>query len=285
MVVCYLKYASLAKTCLDGFQQFLSKRCPQLLLHNHSNSGSNSNSPKQHIPPSLLQCFRNFDELVELGGCAYRKPLLLRAVAIQGVPVEDKPCIDVWDSFSSSPIFSSLKNEQDSQWADEDSFYRLHNPVVVEGDVLLLCRFGGDVALDNTDPSKVLFRYANNSGFLGSGPYEFPKSQVDMMRRYEDAFDDDEFLLTLFFESYWDTPSSSTSTSTSNLLQHESKRLPKLWRGQDALNVGWRLELTAITVFLVQNYWIPVPRRRWLPPTTTTTTRDGRERIRFGRFF
>ena len=225
VVACYLRIAGLVRTSLDGFAQFLSKRCPQL----------DAGAAARHIPPSLQSVFRNFDELMELGGCANPKPLLLRAIAIQGVPVEDKPCIDIWDS-DQKHLYSSLTNDLDSHWSDDDDgFYKVNK--ILEGDFCLLCRFGGDMAMDMTDPSKVLFRYANHTGFLSSGPYEFAKNKVDMMRRWEVQFDEEDFLLTLILESYWDAP----TRDAPDRLRRDSAKLPRVLSGQDAQEEGWHV--------------------------------------------
>ena len=165
------------------------------------------------------------------------KPLLLRAIAVQGVPVDDKPCIDIWNA-RQEHVYASSDNDSLSQWADEEGFYRVNQ--VLEGDFCLLCRFGGphhDV--ENNDPSKVLFRYANTSGFLASGPLELPMQKVDMMRRYVTSFDDDDFSLTLLLESYWDC----TNDEYKQQLQqpcHESI-MPPILSARRAKEKGWHL--------------------------------------------
>jgi hypothetical protein len=242
VVACFLKYSGLVEASQQGFQLFLERTCPGM------NSGSSS-----LLPPSLQTFFHNFDDCVELRHYANPKPLLLRAVALQGVPVDDKPCLDIWTTTQQTHVYSSHfdvaeqqqkqpqkdtdgdnsaplttddsgegednesappkeTNEESfpttvpltSQWADEEGFYRVNQ--VLQGDFVLLCRFGGAYAADasSRDPSKVLFRYANTTGFMSCGTYELPMSKVDMMRRYASSFEQDEFLLTLLLESYWD---------------------------------------------------------------------------------
>lgn len=222
VVACYLKFARLAEASLQGFATFLRHRCPLLDVKQAS----------LHIPPSLVQFFRNFDELMDLGDFANPKPLLLRAVALQGVPVDDKPCLDIWDS-QQNHVYSSLSNDDSAQWADEEGFYKVNR--ILEGDFCLLCRFGGAYANDLGDPSKVLFRYANSTGFLNSGTYEIPKAKVDMMRRYEMSFEDEDFLLTLILESYWDSPHPIPG------LEQDSKEFPPILQGYAALERGWHL--------------------------------------------
>jgi hypothetical protein len=219
VIACYLAYSGQVESTLDGFQLFCRKRCPALA------------NPATHLPPSLQQLFTNFDDLLDYQTVFNPKPLMLRAIALQGVPVDDKPCMDLWDT-QQGHLYSS---DQDSQWADEEGFYRVNQ--VVEGDFCLLCRFGGLYASEKTaDPSKVLFRYCHSTFFLASGIYELPKSKVDMMRRYEAFFEEDDFLLTLIFESYWDT-----ATVASPKLKQDSALRFQVLLGQDAQERGWQL--------------------------------------------
>ncbi len=203
VMACYLKFAGLVSHCREGFLQFLTKR-----------GILDPNRTWDQLPPSLHLFFRQFDTAVHLGGFLNRKPLLLRAVALQGIPVEDKPCLDIWDSsqrhvYTSHPEIMcndhTVNPNKLSQWADEEGFYRVN--VVLEGDFLLLCRFGGDFAEDTTihDPSKILFRYTNTTGFLSGGyPYEMTPDRVDLSRRYASHLDDEDFLVTLLFEANWE---------------------------------------------------------------------------------
>jgi hypothetical protein len=130
----------------------------------------------------------------------------LRAIALQGIPVEDNPCLDIWDSsqlhvYTSHPertrqggndknLIKSEEGHRDnaknriSRWADEEGFYPVN--VVLEGDFFVLCRFGGDFAEGPHlhDPSKILFRYSNTTGFLSGYAHELTLDRVDISRRY-----------------------------------------------------------------------------------------------------
>lgn len=201
-MACYLKFVGLVPHSREGFLQFLTKR-----------GISDPKRTLEHLPPSLHLFFRQFDTALQLGGFLNRKPLLLRAIALQGIPVEDKPCLDIWDS-SQKHVYTShpevmgnehVPNLNRSQWADEEGFYRVNT--VLEGDFLLLCRFGGDFAEDARihDPSKILFRYTNTTGFLSGGyPYELAPDRVDLSRQYASHLDDEDFLVTLLFEANWE---------------------------------------------------------------------------------
>lgn len=226
VVACYLKFSNKVNTSLDGFRLFLSKRCPHL----------DPNATLDNIPPSLITFFRNFDSCTRLANVMNPKPLLLRAIAVQGVPVDDKPCIDIWDS-KEQHVYASNNDDSLSQWADEEGFYRVN--CVLEGDFVLLCRFGGPYMDETNDPSKVLFRYANTTGFMASGPYELPKSKVDMMRRYVQSFDEEDFSLTLLMESYWDC---TDDVHKEQLQQNcNDKVMPPVLEGWDAMEKGWHL--------------------------------------------
>eukprot|EP00977_Amphora_coffeiformis_P022275 scaffold10723_cov164-Amphora_coffeaeformis.AAC.3 len=98
----------------------------------------------------------------------------------------------------------------ESPWVDDEGFYKVNQWVA--GDFCILCRFGGmDTSLhdinnntgvndDEDDTTKLLFRYANATTVLPSGPLECPVSAVDIMPRYQPFLDPHDFLLTLVFE-------------------------------------------------------------------------------------
>ena len=87
------------------------------------------------VPPSLKTLCVDFNPLVECGGAIRKEKLLLRAVTLQGLPVEDMPRVDIWDD--GGLIVSSHDNkreevdEKDDKrstiWADDDAFYRVNN--------------------------------------------------------------------------------------------------------------------------------------------------------------
>lgn len=244
-IAAYLKYAYSQSTeqriysSLEGFRLFCSRTCRDLVKDDDIDD---------FIPPSLKTLFGNFDALIECGGTIQKDPLVLRAVTLQGLPVEEMPRIDIWDK--GGIIFSSHDNKEptcivkdfDSHqvhqekktllWADDDAFYRVNTQL--EGDFLLLCRFGGEYAHDTDDPTKVILRYANNTSFLFSAPYELPKTKVDIMRRYAQDVDDAEFLLTLLFDHLGADEKSNHNS------QERSDSLSVLERSE-ALHRGWDL--------------------------------------------
>lgn len=248
---CYLRFAGMVRTSEEGFLHFLSKRG---ILR--------PNDVLRQVPPSLKLFFAQFDKVLDLGCFLNRKPLLLKAIALQGVPVEDQPCLDIWDS-SQQHVYSShpemwqhdaslqrrMANKSGSQWADEEGFYKVN--VILDGDFLLLCRFGGDFAQETKvhDPSKILFRYANTTGFISGGcPYELPSQQVDLMRRYAKNFDEEEFLVTLLFEADWEyvggEKDNELPETYANRLKTTSETCgERVWRSheEEACEEGWKV--------------------------------------------
>jgi len=85
-------------------------------------------------------------------------------------------------------------------------------------------------------PTQVLFRYATSTGFLCSGCYELKKDKVDMMKRYTDSFDDNDFTVTLMFDSL---QCDETNGYRYNNMPISS--LPSLFIGMDAYRHGWDL--------------------------------------------
>jgi len=213
-IACYLRFCNSVPNSLSGFKIFCERRG----IMSSSSSTSPTQSEKDissHIPPSLRQFFRNFDEVVNMRRFPYPEPLLLRSIQLKGVPVDDMPCVDIWEhgDVLRRRIFSShedngnnyhssnVNTSQLKKWDDEEGSYTV-GKLLLRQDFTLVCRFGGEFASDANDPSKVLFRYVNNPNFLnGEKSLELNMADVDMMRRYADSFDEEDFLLTLVFEN------------------------------------------------------------------------------------
>ena len=227
VVACFLKYASLADSSFDGFNLFCSRRCSNL---------SSRKSIGTSIPPSLKQFFRNFDDCCELQGFPNPEPLVLKSIAISGVPVDDIPCIDIWSS--SSQVYTSAGDgpgeggddgvdDERQHWDEEEGFFKVDLPLL--GDFVILCRFGGEYANDVNDPTKVLFRYANSTGFLCQGAYELGKDKVDMMKRYAGSFDAEDFKVVLLFDMGDRKPQDGV----------DARALPTVCGEIEAYDVGW----------------------------------------------
>jgi len=169
ILACYLKYLRYVDSSFDGFQTFCQLRCETLSPRLQS-----KDSIAASIPPSLRQFFRNFDDCVELGGFPNPEPLLLKAVTVTGVPVDDMPVLDIFSAkrllYTSSETAGAQdgaveggevvgSDASDLQWEDEDGFYRTMLPI--SGDFTIICRFGGEYTSDTNDPTKVSKRWGS----------------------------------------------------------------------------------------------------------------------------
>lgn len=88
---------------------------------------------------------------------------------MEAVPVEDMPCIDIWDAANEKVYSSASAPDASKEWQDESGVYRDISARLL-GDFVLICRFGGKYARDEADPSKILFRYVGNTAFLVRDP-------------------------------------------------------------------------------------------------------------------
>ena len=195
------------RTSLDGFRLFCAKCNDSACERGHCRDERDVASL---IPPSLLQLFRNFDDLVDLQTWPNPQPLRLRAVTMQGVPVDDLPVVEIW-SGAKGRIYNSHENDcrefqselglrgASAQWGcdNEEGFYLVDKDI--QGEFTITCRFGGGYADDTHDPARILFRVTNHCAFFTWGPNELRRGRVDIMRRYADSFEDD-FSLVLLFE-------------------------------------------------------------------------------------
>lgn len=210
MIAAMLKFSNKTNRCYEGFCHFLERRC------------SIPKPDEIRLPASLSTFFENFDTAVNLGTVLNSRPLLLEAIALQGVPVEDRPCIDVWDT--TGHVYTSSSSE--NHWADEEGFYSLQ--IKVHGDFCLICRFGGAYASDADDASKVLFQYCNTTAFMeASGPYELPATHVDLSQRYASQLVENFLLTVIFDEDACDTDSEDIE--------------PSVLEGLVAKEAGWQL--------------------------------------------
>ncbi len=239
------------RTSLDGFRLFCAKCNDSGAESKASPASSRSREQGQRkeeqdvaslIPPSLLQLFRNFDDLVDLRAWPNPQPLRLRAVTMQNVPVDDLPVVEIW-SGAKGQIYNSHRNDcgkcdskmgllgASAQWGrdNEEGFYFIDEDI--QGEFTLTCRFGGPYADDAHDVTRILFRVSNHCAFFTWGPNELRKGRVDIMRRYVDSFEDD-FALVLLFEPIGGLGPSTTTTES---------YLPPIIGGITAIEQGFRL--------------------------------------------
>ena len=236
IVACYLRFCNEVPDALSGFDIFCHRRGIK------SSSSNSADDISSHIPPSLRQFFSNFDELVAKNHYPYSKPLMLKSIHLQGVPVDDMPCVDIFEygDVIKEQIYSSHDDTSLNQWDDEEGTYKIGQ--LLSQDFTLVCRFGGEFAGDDQDPSKVLFRYVNSPNFMNEGNFELGMVNVDMMRRYADSFDEEDFLLTLVFESDGDEDKHAYSHSRKKkLMLGASKFDGRVLEGKDLILEGWRV--------------------------------------------
>lgn len=245
VAACYLRYADKVPDSFTGFERFCERRG---IRPGASSSSSDGNKDMAgHIPPSLRQFFKNFDEVVRSKRYPHPEPLLLKRVLLQGVPVDDMPCVDVWEhgDVVRRQVYSSHDDVSSNEWDDDEGSYDIHQ--ILNRDFTLVCRFGGMFARDADDPTKVLFRYVNSTKFLKGGEYDFVMTDVDMMRRYADSFDEDDFLLTIEFESIDDGDDDDEDAQRRRMSIAPGLRLDALRIGDrvlggvDAILHGWRV--------------------------------------------
>jgi hypothetical protein len=119
---------------------------------------------KPTLAPSYRILFENVDKTVDTGGYPNRHPVHLKCLAISGLPVDEIPCVEVWDMHGM--VFNShagWKSTNKCTWSSEygDGFFRVSHDIL--GDFSVMCRFGGHHALTR-DKTTLIFKYQNNTG-------------------------------------------------------------------------------------------------------------------------
>ena len=117
------------------------------------------------LAPSYKALFDNFDLLINNKGYSNSKGLHLKCLAISGLPVDDIPCVEIWETdkivFSSHGSNNKVSNK--CTWSSEygDGFFRIAHDIT--GDFSLMCRFGGPHAAIK-DKTTLIFKYQNHAG-------------------------------------------------------------------------------------------------------------------------
>ena len=236
IVACYLRFCNEVQDALSGFDIFCHRRGIK------SSSSNSLDDISSHIPPSLRQFFSNFDELVARKHYPYPEPLMLHSIHLQGVPVDDMPCVDIFEygDVIKQQIYLSHDDISLNEWDDEEGIYNIGQ--ILSQDFTLVCRFGGEFAGDDQDPSKILFRYVNSPKFLSAGHFELGMVNVDMMRRYADSFDDEDFLLTLLFQVLDDEDKEMYSNGQKKKITTGATKFDgDILEGMDLVMEGWRV--------------------------------------------
>jgi Subunit CCDC53 of WASH complex len=271
-VACYLLFSQQVATAQQGFAYFVQARC-----------GGTASAAT--LPASIRTFFSLVQDCFTYGRCKNEKPLLLRALALQGVPLEQAPVLDLYNAqgqlvYSSAHAATGAATEQSertatteastshdddssrvalpppalsSHWVEEEGFFRTH--VILQGDFLLVCRFGStrdgsssdrssSSSSSTTPESSVIFRYVNHTGAMAAGiTYELPMHQVDLMPRYAEQLSHDhgehDFLLSLVLDAHF----TCTDPAEIALLRQrcDESVVPVVHLDQDAIHEGWRL--------------------------------------------
>ena len=240
----WLRYSRQVETCREGFEMVMSRLCASQ-TPTEATKKSVEYSYWDAVPASLRRLLQNFDTLLERSGQYPNvRPMLLRAVAIQGLPVDQRPVIEVWDS--QQCLYSSLSDDK-AQWVEEEGFYQTGD-VLIEGEWSVVCNFAthdndtsesSSPSSSSLNSSKLILRFAANTGFLQAGTLELDANQVDLMRQYAGSLDD-EFLLSLVLESHWNVQHEINPVLLERLRQ-ESSVLPTCCHTAQARETGWQL--------------------------------------------
>lgn len=211
--------------------------------------------PNHALDPSYRTLFSNVDKTVNNEGYLNSQPLHLKTLTIAGLPVEEIPCVEVWDL--SGKIFSShvgWKHTNMCTWNAEygDGYFRVSQNIV--GDFAVICRFGGHLA-NTKDKSTLIFKYQNSTGnnttivklsvrvvicivlfislsfvslaCLAGEVMELKAFQVDINPQYADSLDIELFTIHLMLEdaSIATGINNSVSSLTSSSGSHDPRSL------------------------------------------------------------
>jgi hypothetical protein len=124
---------------------------------------------RSEVTPTLSPSYRilleNVDRSTDYGGSPNPFPLHLKCLSISGLPVDEIPCVEVWDM--SGLVFNShsglIHSSSNCAWSSEygDGFFQIGEDIL--GDFSIMCRFGGSHALTR-DKTTLIFKYQNSTG-------------------------------------------------------------------------------------------------------------------------
>jgi len=183
VIACYLRFIKAVDSVHDGFNSYCNKLNAGLF--------SPRNLPVNNLPPSVQTFFINFNNLVETERRPNASPLFLKNILVEGVPVEELPCMDLYDE-KGIIYCSHVGNEDQHIWAPEDGQGLYKVEIGVSGDFYLACRFGGEHAYDCQSSRNYLFRYSNSTRFLAVGEIGIEVDRIDV-REYRQQFIEEEF--------------------------------------------------------------------------------------------
>ena len=186
LIACLLKYIGAFENSAHAFGFFCSARV--------------QNDIKPNLAPSYRMLFDNIDKTVDTSGYPNRKPLHLKSIAISGLPVDEIPCVELWDM--TGLVFNShngWKSSNKCTWSSEygDGFFRVTQDIL--GDFSVMCRFGGHHAMTR-DKTTLIFKYQNNTAFMPCDVVELKRQNVDVNPDYGESLDVELFTVHLMFE-------------------------------------------------------------------------------------
>ena len=187
LVACLLKYIGAFEHSSHAFDFFCSARL--------------QSDTKPVLAPSYRILFENIDKAVDHGGYPNPQPMHLKCIAVSGLPVDEIPCVEVWDM--AGQLFAShvqWKHTNKCTWSADygDGFFRVAQDL--QGDFSVLVRFGGHHALTR-DKTTLIFKYQNSSAFLPPEVVELKRQNVDVNPEYSDSLEVDMFAVHLMFEA------------------------------------------------------------------------------------
>ena len=186
LIACLLKYIGAFDHATHAFDFFCGARM-QI-------------DSKPSLAPSYRILFENIDKAVDQGGYPNPQPMHFKCLAISGLPVDEIPCVEVWDMHGQ--VFVShiqWKHTNKCTWSADygDGFFRVSQDIY--GDFSVMVRFGGNHALTR-DKTTLIFKYQNSTAFLPPEVVELKRQNVDVNPEYSDSLDVELFAVHLMFE-------------------------------------------------------------------------------------
>jgi len=221
LMACLLKYTGAYATSTAAFDFFCQARAKS----------------KPVLSPSYCIFFNNFDLIVDRHG-QFPNPshcVHLTSVSISGLPVDELPSVEVWDScrglvFASHARAGGERNDSDEcadlvpsdqcTWSDQFGDGLFSASCDVLSDFAIICRFGGEHARIR-DKTTLIYKYQNNAAFLETGAdgdgasttLTLRRADVDVNPEYSDSIDVDSFVMKITFDGQIDAPDSTTTAS------------------------------------------------------------------------
>jgi hypothetical protein len=212
LIACLLKYSGAYATSTAAFDFFCQARAKS----------------KPVLSPSYCIFFQNFDLVVDRNG-RFPNPshcIHLTSVSISGLPVDELPSVEIWDSCRGLVFASHACTDGDGDcdlvptaqcsWSDQfgDGLFRASCDIL--SDFAVICRFGGEHARIR-DKTTLIYKYQNNAAFLetaadgGSSTLTLRRDDVDVNPEYSESIDAESFVMKMTFDGAIDAADSSTS--------------------------------------------------------------------------